>query len=121
MENGVGNALVMPVLLVAVPWLIGKLFSWASDWVRERKYDKHQDALDALNAGVDEAWELVGKPWRKAHPNQSYDGTTKEKLRNVAIDAAQVVLKKKGIDLKKTLGAGAMIFSLIKSIVKARK
>ena len=123
----VGGELFASVALVAVPWLVAKLFGWWKAECRRKGDADHARAVEALEVGVDEAWERFGREWKHARVSASaqagsgkFSDEEREHLRTVARDVAVEVGRGKGLDVLKVLGVRA-IGTLIKGIVARRK
>jgi hypothetical protein len=122
----VGGELFASVALVAVPWLVAKLFGWWKAECRRKGDADHAGAVEALEVGVDEAWERFGREWKHARASSSDEPTGKlsdeerEHLRTVARDVAVEVGRGKGLDVLKVIGVRAL-GTLIKKIVQRRK
>ena len=122
----VGGELFASVALVAVPWLVAKLFGWWKVECRRRGDADHARSVEALEVGVDEAWERFGREWKHARqgsagkPAGKLSDEEREHLRTVARDVAVDVGRGKGLDVLKVLGVRA-IGTLIRKIVERRK
>ncbi len=116
----VGGELFASIALVAVPWLVAKLFGWWKAECRRKGDADHARAVEALEVGVDEAWERFGREWKHARSGNKLTDEEREHLRTVARDVAVEVGRGKGLDVLKVLGVRA-IGTLIKGIVARRK
>ena len=115
----VGGELFASLALVVVPWVVAKLFAWWKAECRRTADADYAGAVEALEVGVDEAWERFGREWKRARPGKLTD-EEREHLRTVARDVAVEVGREKGLDVLKVLGVRAL-GTLIKRIVERRK
>lgn len=113
--------IIVAVLAPVVSMLIGKAFAWLKAQNRVRADEDFAVALDALEVGVQAAWDQVGKRW-KHDPNGDgkYTAEQRDRLKATAVEAAKVAAAARGVDLKTAL-AGRAVGLLIKKIVDRRK
>jgi hypothetical protein len=96
---------VMSVLMYVVPLLLASGFAWL-----KTKSSRHSKAIEALEAGVLNAWETFGSE-RKGelvkefedpnHPRETakFEKEDREKLRSIAKETAGKVLAGEGLSL----------------------
>jgi hypothetical protein len=130
----VGGELFASLALVVVPWGVAKLFGWWKAECRRKGDADYTRSVEALEVGVDEAWERFGREWKHARvsaageessgsngePTGKLTDEEREHLRTVARDVAVEVGRGKGLDVLKVLGVRA-IGTLIRRIVERRK
>lgn len=120
LSRAVESELFLSLCLVLVPWMLGKLFRSLVQWARSKRDEGIEKALLALEAGVDEAWELFGRAWKKARADGKLSQKEREDLRKCARELALGVGKSRGVDVLKLLGERTLrVF--IRRIVEARK
>lgn len=115
-----GSELTATILVLVVPFLLGKAFAW---WVARAKAkgdEKYTRAVEALEVGVDEAWQKLGRKWKEAHDDGKFTDSEKQLLREKAKDVAWEVAREQGLDVAKVVGRRALDL-VIKKIVQARK
>ena len=112
--------LFMTVALVAVPVLIARAFAWWRARARRAGDERYSQAVEALETGVQEAWERFGRAWKAAHSDGKLTDDERTRLRTVAREAAVEVGRDSGVDVAAALGKRA-IGGLIRKIVERRK
>jgi len=116
----VSSELFMTVAMVAVPWMVARAFAWWRGEIEHLEDERYAAAVEALEVGVDEAWERFGRAWRAAHSDGKFTDDEREHLRTVARDVAVEVRRERGVDVMAALGRRA-ISALIRRIVERRK
>ncbi len=112
--------LFMTVALVAVPVLIARAFAWWRTRAERAEDERYAQAVEALEVGVQEAWERFGRAWKGAHSDGKLTDDERTRLRTVAREAAVEAGREAGIDVIAALGKRA-IGALIRRIVERRK
>jgi len=115
-----GSDVVMSVALVAVPLIVGRAFAWWKAECRRGGEEARARAVEALEVGVNEAWEAYGRQWKAARADGKLSDEARAGLRKFASETAIEVGRARGVDVLKTLGEQA-IGSLIRGIVDRRK
>ena len=119
-DKVLGSEFAMAVLLVAVPWGLAKLLGWLGAKAAQLKDERVNVAMSALDQGVHEAWEDVGRRWKGAHQDGKFTDTEREDLRARALEVAKDVGREQGVDVVKEIGRYGIAL-LIKKIVDRRK
>ncbi|MHC5054692.1 MAG: hypothetical protein ACYTKD_08240 [Planctomycetota bacterium] len=126
------SELFVTAALVAVPWLIARAFAWWRAEARRRSGERYLKAIEALETGVQEAWERFGRAWKAARieakpagaggetSKRRFSDDERERLRTVAREVAVEAGREKGVDVVAELGRRA-IGGLIRRIVERRK
>ncbi len=114
------SELVKTIALVAVPYLLGRLFAWWKDQCRLKRDERRLHALEALEAGVAAAWETYGRKWKAASADGKLADSERAELRTFARETAVEVGREEGLDALKALGEG-LVDSVIAKIVRGRK
>jgi hypothetical protein len=115
-----GGEILASVVTVLVPVLIGKAFAWWKARARERKDEMRLKAVEALEAGVAEAWERLGRAWKSGTGGAKFTDEQRSELRRVATERAVEIGRETGLDVPGIIGP-ALVNALISSIVRARK
>jgi len=116
----VSSELFMTVAMVAVPWMVARAFAWWREEIEHLEDERYAAAVEALEVGVDEAWERFGRAWKAAHSDGKFSDDEREHLRTVARDVAVEVGRDSGVDVMAALGRRA-ISALVRRIVERRK
>ena len=112
----------------AAPALITGLFvsvimpaagALALRWAKSREWSR-LIALDAIAAGVDQAWETMGREMKAAAADGHFKPQERARLRGVATQLAGEFAMSHGVNIAKTLGPYA-IETAIKDVVQRRK
>ena len=115
--------IVSTVLMYVVPTLIAIVFAWL-----KKKASNHSKALEALEAGVVNAWDTFGRDRKKklveeaADPNHErldskFEAEDRLKLKDIAKKTAIAVMSSEGLDLNKIIKSDALQDLAIKKIV----
>jgi pyruvate/2-oxoglutarate dehydrogenase complex dihydrolipoamide acyltransferase (E2) component len=156
-QEPLGPQLVAAVLVPFLALLTGKVIAYFKERAKQRGEADKVAALEALEVGVHEAWEQLGKQLKREGKERarkvraeadtarkaaagdssavvalhsSYDAdhdaaklpeTDKLRLRQLAVATAERVAARRGVDLTKVLGPGAVVGMLIRRIVDRRK
>jgi hypothetical protein len=128
------SELFVTAALVGVPWMIARAFAWWRAEAMRRSGERYVKAIEALETGVQEAWERFGRAWKAARVSgetadgEATDGKApakfsddeREHLRTVAREVAVEAGRERGVDVIAELGSRA-IGGLIRKIVERRK
>lgn len=115
-----GSELFMSLALVVVPWGIARAFAWWRAESERRGDAEYARAVEALEVGVDEAWEKFGREWKHARADGKLSEEERGDLRTLAREVAVEVGRDEGLDVLKILGARALKL-VIGKIVERRK
>lgn len=103
-------------------WALTLVGFWAV-WLW-RKYvatnTQRDAAMLALEAGVEAAWNELGRDLKSAAADGKFSGSERDRLRDLAIARATAIARDQGIDLLRVFTRRVMD-SLIKDIVQSRK
>ncbi len=119
MKDTLAEILVI-VIVPVVAFLIARAFAWWKARLDQKEDKNYRDAVEALEVGVLEAWESIGRTYRLARLDGKLDATERMKLREYAIATAKDVAKEKGLDVLKIIGKRTVPL-IIRKIVEARK
>ena len=114
------SEVVLAVVMVAVPFLLGKAFSWWKQRIAKLEDENYSHAVEALEVGVLEAWEKLGKQMKAAHSDGKFDAEERAKLKDYAVSVAKQVAEERGLDVLKIIGARTVPL-IIRKIVERRK
>ena len=120
MRRVLSSELFVTAALVAVPLMIARAFAWWRAEAARRSDGRYAKAVEALEAGVQEAWERFGRAWKAGHADGKLSDEERGRLQTVAREAAVEAGREGGVDVVAELGSRA-IGGLVRKIVERRK
>jgi hypothetical protein len=119
MKEALSEVIILALIYV-VPLFIGKAFAWWKARENVKTDTAYSTAVEALEVGVNDAWERWGRALKAAHADGKFTDIEREDLRTKAKDIGIEVGREQGVDLLKVLGERSIAL-LIRKIVAARK
>ncbi len=115
------NAMVEGVhALAGLAWKFAFTFLAGLLLTRIQDTKARADAKEALEIGVNQTWETLGKSWKKAASDGKFSPEEREKLKAEAIKGAKQIATGPGLKILKTWGQ-EQLAALIANIVEKRK